>query len=87
MKWTLMAAAFGAALSMFSTAPVVANDLMDTVRARGNARAGGPTNGHDAWILDRYGKLSGTFDSGYVGLTTTQKSKARTALRKLRKSY
>ena len=90
MKWTLVTASVLAAMSAVSTAPVYANDLMDTVRARGNARAGGPTNGHDAWILDRYGKLSGSgYVSDYSGLTTsnTISSYRLRALRKLRKGY
>lgn len=88
MKWTLVTASILTALSFVSTAPVVANDLMDTVRARGNARAGGPTNGHDAWILDRYGALSGTYTSDYYpGLTTSQTTLAKRKLRKLRKRY
>jgi hypothetical protein len=34
--------------------------ISDVESARGNARAGGPTNGHDAELLDRHGCLSGT---------------------------
>lgn len=60
MKTILCAASLVAALSTISTAPVYANELMDTVRARANARAGGPTNAYDAWLLERYGRLSGT---------------------------
>lgn len=89
MKWTVLTASILAAAGAYSSAPVMANDLMDTVRARGNARAGGPTNGHDAWILDRYGALSGTYingDTDYNGSSvniTSYKAK----LRKLRKRY
>jgi len=88
MKWTLITASILTAVSVVSTAPVLANDLTDTVRARANARAGGPTNGHDAWILDRYGALSGTYASDYSGLTTSSSKRfKRTSLRKLRKGY
>ncbi|MCH9765706.1 MAG: hypothetical protein K0U34_06920 [Alphaproteobacteria bacterium] len=86
MKRMFLSAAALAALSMLSAPPVMANDVTDTVRARGNARAGGPTNAHDAWILDRYGALSGTYTNGstYDNSTT---SLSAYKLRKLRKSY
>ncbi len=89
MKWTLVTASMLTAVSVVSTAPVMANDLMDTVRARGNARAGGPTNAHDAWILDRYGALSGTNSDSYSGLTTSSSTNSLRALvrKKLRKGY
>ena len=88
MKWTLVTASILTAVSVVSTAPVLASDVSDTVRARGNARAGGPTNGHDAWILDRYGALSGTYTSDYSGLTTPKSKRlSAKALRKLRKGY
>ena len=43
-------------------APTVsqANTLWEVESARGNARAGGPTNEFDADVLARYGALSGT---------------------------
>ena len=37
-----------------------ANRISEVVGARANARAGGPVSEHDAWLLDRYGALSGT---------------------------
>ncbi len=37
-----------------------ANRISEVVGARANARAGGPISAHDAWILERYGALSGT---------------------------
>lgn len=68
MKWLMLGAAIAAASTLTTTPPVLAgSDLLDTVRARANARAGGPTNPHDAWILERYGALSGTFSSSYYG--------------------
>lgn len=89
MKWSLVAIAFVTGISAFNSAPVYANDLMDTVRARGNARAGGPTNGHDAWILDRYGRLSGTYSSSYSGLGFAPDDRQFTGKkqRKLRRRY
>lgn len=62
MKLTVLFAALVAALATFSAAPVVmANDVSDVVRARANARAGGSTSGHDAYILKKHGgALSGT---------------------------
>ncbi len=35
-------------------------EAAELVNARANARAGGPTNAHDAELLERYGCLSGT---------------------------
>ena len=87
MKRTYWSAAALAALSLFAAPTVFANDLTDTVRARGNARAGGPTNAHDAWILDRYGALSGTYSNLYSGTTSNRVSTRRYWLRKLRKGY
>lgn len=92
MKKTLFGVAIVAACASLPTAPpVFANDLHDTVRARANARAGGPTNGHDAWILERYGKLSGTGSSYYgegpYGLTSTEVTSGSKRLRKWRKRY
>lgn len=60
MKWTILAASVIAALTAFTTEPVLANDVADVVRARANARAGGGTSGHDAWVLKRHGRLTGT---------------------------
>lgn len=75
MKWTVLAAAIAAALSSFSAAPVVASDLADVVRARANARAGGGTSGHDAWVLKRHGRLSGP--SSRRGLAKKKAAKKR----------
>lgn len=41
-----------------------AETIWEVENARGNARAGGPTNAHDRELLDRWGCLSGT-DSAY----------------------
>lgn len=60
MKWTLFMVSVVTAFCALDTTPVVANDLADVVRARGNARAGGGTSGHDAWVLKRHGRLSGS---------------------------
>lgn len=61
MKWTVLFAAILAALGAFSTTPVIAQDVSDVVRARGNARAGGSTSGHNSYILKKHGgALSGT---------------------------
>jgi len=37
-----------------------ADNIWDVANARANARAGGPTNAHDAELLDRWGCLSGS---------------------------
>lgn len=51
----------GAALALaLGVTSVSANEAYDVESARANARAGGPTNGLDAWYLERYGCLSGT---------------------------
>lgn len=60
MKWTLIIAAVVSAAASYSSTPVFASDVSDVVRARANARAGGGTSGHDAWVLQRYGRLSGS---------------------------
>ncbi len=56
---TWAAVASGLALII---APVAgqANTLWEVESARGNARAGGPTNAYDADLLATYGALSGT---------------------------
>jgi hypothetical protein len=58
-RLTWAAVASGLALII---APVAgqANTLWEVESARGNARAGGPTNAFDADLLERYGALSGT---------------------------
>jgi hypothetical protein len=43
-----------------ASAEARAQGWMDVEHARMNALAGGPTNEYDAWILERYGCLSGT---------------------------
>jgi len=40
--------------------PASADNIWDVASARANARAGGPTNGYDAELLERWGCLSGT---------------------------
>lgn len=80
MKWTVFAAAIASVIATFSTTPVYANDVADVVRARANARAGGGTSGHDAWILQRYGKLSGSGRSSRHSLAKKKASKKRALL-------
>lgn len=60
MKWIVLLTSVIAAITTLSIEPVYASDLADVVRARANARAGGGTSGHDAWVLKRHGKLSGS---------------------------
>ena len=43
-----------------SPATAGGGELQETVAARANARAGGPTNARDAELLRRWGCLSGT---------------------------
>lgn len=58
-----------------SSVEVQATDVKEVVAARANARAGGPTNAHDAWLLERYGALSGT--PGYSRYYKYKKRKYR----------
>ena len=44
-----------AAMLFASTAPATADSYMEVEAARANARAGGPTNAHDAELLRKYG--------------------------------
>ena len=61
MKWMHGCAWIFIALSMLgATAVQASGELAEVVSARANARAGGPTNPHDDWLLERYGALSGT---------------------------
>ena len=57
LSWAIAAAGL-----VLCLAPAVsfANTLEDVEAARGNARAGGPTNAYDADLLATYGALSGT---------------------------
>lgn len=71
MKWTVFLASIVMAFSAFSTTPVIANDVSDVVRARANARAGGSTSGHDAYVLKQSG--------GALGGTKSYKSKKKAA--------
>ncbi len=52
-----------------------ANRISEVVGARANARAGGPLTEHDAWLLERYGALSGT--PGYSNHRYKRKYKRR----------
>ena len=65
MHWSVVA--FLTLATLGGSIEVQANELMEVVNARANARAGGPTNAHDAWLLERYGALSGTrgYSNGY----------------------
>ena len=59
----LIVAVVGLGLIMLAAAgPASAGggELQETVAARANARAGGPTNARDAELLRRWGCLSGT---------------------------
>lgn len=38
-----------------------ADNIYDVESARANARAGGPVSEYDAFLLERYGALSGTY--------------------------
>ncbi len=80
MKWTVLIASLVAAVSSFSTEPVLANDVADVVRARANARAGGGTSGHDAWVLKRHGRLSGSGGSTHRYLAKKKAAKKRAFL-------
>jgi len=59
----LAAAGLGVLIAL-GPAAVRADSIWEVEQARANARAGGPTNAHDAELLDRWGCLSGS-DSAY----------------------
>lgn len=82
MKWIIFLASVIAAATTLSTEPVYANDLADVVRARANARAGGGTSGHDAWVLKRHGKLSGTSSRKRAASRRAAKKRALLAAKK-----
>ncbi len=83
MKWTVLLASVVAAFCAFSTAPVMADDVSDVVRARANARAGGGTSGHDAYILKQSGgALSGTKAKARAKKKAAAKHRARKAAKK-----
>jgi hypothetical protein len=48
------------ALAAALAAPASADTIWEVEAARANARAGGPTNAHDAELLERWGCLSGS---------------------------
>jgi hypothetical protein len=57
----VVAAAIGfGLLAGLTPVDVRADNIWDVANARANARAGGPTNAHDAELLDRWGCLSGS---------------------------
>ncbi len=61
MHRLILAAALGLImLAGFAPVDARADNVWDVVNARANARAGGPTNAHDAELLERYGCLSGS---------------------------
>ena len=57
--FTKTLACFGARM-LLGAVQASADTIFEVENARGNARAGGPTNGHDAELLNRWGALSGT---------------------------
>lgn len=84
MKLIVFFASVVTALCAFSTAPVIAGgDVSDVVRARANARAGGGTSGHDAYILKQSGgALSGTKAKAQAKKKAAAKYRARKAAQK-----
>lgn len=61
MRWTTFCAVMLAFVAWVEIPRAFADDVSDVVRARANARAGGSTGGHDAYILKKHGgALSGT---------------------------
>ena len=52
-------------LAGFAPVDARADNVWDVENARANARAGGPTNAHDAELLERWGCLSGTTASAF----------------------
>ncbi len=74
MRSAMTLACVGTLVSI-AAPPAAADTIFEVENARGNARAGGPTNGHDAELLNRWGALSGTpgwrskypeYDSSYA---------------------
>ncbi len=57
-----MAFAVCALLGGAMTGTASAESIYEVEGARANARAGGPVSEHDAFLLERYGALSGTGD-------------------------
>lgn len=55
-------ALFAGSLSAAMTGTASAESIYEVEGARANARAGGPVSEHDAFLLERYGALSGTGD-------------------------
>lgn len=80
MKWFVLLSSVIAAATTVSIEPVYASDLADVVRARANARAGGGTSGHDAWVLKRHGKLSGTRSRSKRATSSRRAAKKRALL-------
>ena len=56
-------------LAASGPAAAMGGEAGDVEHARMNALAGGPTNEHDAWLLERYGCYSGTRSAFCEGLT------------------
>ena len=48
------------AAALAGAGPAKAESIYEVEGARANARAGGPVSEHDAFLLERYGALSGT---------------------------
>ncbi len=66
MYRAMLAAVVLVALSIPAAAGL--GEAAEVEHARMNALAGGPTNAHDAWLLERYGCYSGTRSAFCQGL-------------------
>jgi hypothetical protein len=66
----LMAVGF---VMLATSGPVAAQSMWEVEHARMGALAGGPTNGYDAWLLERYGCYSGTRSAFCRDLTRGQR--------------
>ena len=62
MRRLILRAAAVGLLALAASGPATAGlgEAAAVEHARMNALAGGPTNEYDAWLLERYGCLSGT---------------------------
>ncbi|MGQ0674449.1 MAG: hypothetical protein ACT4N2_16440 [Hyphomicrobium sp.] len=82
-EFTMKALACGAII-LAGSAGVRAESWYEVESARANARAGGPTNAHDAWILERWGCLSGTRSAFCEKLRHGAKPRYRAERRRVR---
>ena len=64
-------------LAGFAPVDARADNVWDVENARGNARAGGPTNAHDAELLERWGCLSGSTESAFCQAQSHPRYKRR----------